>query len=251
MRRWIFGILMVCAIGSAWSQEAGLLFSEANQLYRNAEYDKAAAAYEQIIKNGYESPALFYNLGNARFKLKDVPGSILSYERAKRLAPRDEDVLYNLQLANLRVIDKIDPIPEFFLTEWWRDFIRSCSSSTWALLAISGLWIAVVTAAVVMVLRTPTVRKILALGTIFLVIGSAVAFTGMNLQSRYQRSEELAIIFTPSISVKSSPDLKSTDLFVLHEGLKVEVLDSYANWKKIRLPDGKVGWIPAQSVEII
>ena len=251
MRRWIIGILVVCAIGSARSQEAGLLFSEANQLYRNAEYDKAAAAYEQLIKNGYVSPSLYYNLGNARFKLKDVPGSILSYERAKRLAPRDEDILYNLSLANLRVIDKIDPIPEFFFTQWWKDFIRSCSSSTWALIAVSGLWIAVLLAAVVMVLRTPSIRKVLALAAILLVVGSAVAFTGMNLQSRYEHSEELAIIFTPSISVKSSPDLKSTDLFVLHEGLKVEVLDSYANWKKIRLPDGKVGWVQAQSVEII
>jgi tetratricopeptide (TPR) repeat protein len=251
MRRVLIGILLVWAVGTARSQEAGLLFSQANQLYRNADYEKAATIYEQIIKNGYESPALFYNLGNARFKLKDVPGSILNYERARRLAPRDEDISYNLRLANLRVIDKIEPIPEFFLTEWWKDFIRSCSSSTWALLAVCGLWAAVVFAAVVMFLKTPMVRKVLALSSLFLVLASGVAFAGVTLQSQYERSQELAIISTPSISVKSSPDSKSTDLFLLHEGLKVEVLDSYANWKKIRLPDGKVGWAPAESIEII
>src|SRR5881394_716957 len=116
MRRCIIGILMMAAACSARAQEAGLLFNQANQLYRKAEYDKAATMYEQIIKNGYESPALYYNLGNARFKLKDVPGSIVNYERARRLAPRDEDIAYNLRLANLRVIDKIEPIPEFFIT---------------------------------------------------------------------------------------------------------------------------------------
>src|SRR5713101_7431323 len=125
---------------SLLAQEASLQFGQANQLYRDGKYEKAAGVYEQIINNGYEGAALYYNLGNAYFKLKNIPSAILSYERARRLDPHDEEILYNLRLANLRVVDKIEPIPQIFFVEWWHSLMNSFSSSGWAVAAIVSLW---------------------------------------------------------------------------------------------------------------
>src|SRR5208283_3571750 len=124
------------------ADEASLQIEQANQLYRSGTYQKAAELYEQILKNGYESPALYYNLGNAYFKMQNIPAAILSYERGKRLAPRDEDILYNLRLANLRVVDKIEPLPQLFLIEWWNAFVNFFSSDGWGMIGIVMLWVA-------------------------------------------------------------------------------------------------------------
>src|SRR5258706_2151249 len=134
--------LLLCSVQSAFSQEARLEFNQANQLYRDAQYEKASQLYEQVSKNGYESPALYYNLGNCYFKLHNLRAAVLSYERARRLAPRDEDISYNLRLANLRVVDKIDPLPQLFLLDWWNDFLGFYSSDGWALIVIICAWAA-------------------------------------------------------------------------------------------------------------
>ncbi len=251
MRRMISLLVLFCVVQCAHSQEAGLMITQANQAYRNGEYAKADTMYEKIVQNGYESPALYYNFGNTRFKLNDVPGAILNFERARRLSPRDEDVVYNLRLANLRVIDKVDPIPEFFLTEWWHEFIRLYSSTTWAGIVIAELWGVVFCAGIVLFLRSLLVRRILLFSAATLFLASILATTGMILQQQYEHTDLSAVIFAQSLSVKSSPDVNSINLFVLHEGVKVQILDNVENWRKIRLPDGKVGWVPSEALQII
>src|SRR6059036_404081 len=128
MKRWYL-VLLLFICQTLVAQEAVRQFEQANQLYRDGKYDQAAGLYEQVISNGYESAALYYNLGNACFKLKNTPSAILNYERAKRLAPHDEDILYNLRLANLRIVDKIEPIPQIFFIDWWRSLVNTFSSS--------------------------------------------------------------------------------------------------------------------------
>src|SRR6266849_1193138 len=121
--RLLAACLLLLSVQAGFAQEARLEFNQANQLYRDAQYDKAARLYEQVVKNGYESPALYYNLGNCYFKLRNIPASILNYERARRLSPHDDDISYNLRLANQRVVDKIEPLPQLFLVDWWNGYI--------------------------------------------------------------------------------------------------------------------------------
>ena len=250
LRGGLFVSLLVC-IHFVFAQEAERQFEEANQLYRNGEYQRAAAMYEQIIKNGYADAALYYNLANAYFKLKNIPAAILNYERAHRLAPNDEDVSYNLRLANLRVIDKIEPIPQLFLIGWWWTFIDMFSSDGWAIVSIISLWCAVIGGGVYFVIRSALIQRISFLLSSLAVLVCLLSFVGTYQRINRERSQQNAIVFAPSISIKSSPDAQSTDLFVLHEGVKVELLDSVGEWKKIRLADGKVGWMPAESLNSI
>lgn len=244
-------VLLSILCSPLFAQEAKLQFEEANQLYRGGEYEKAASMYDRVVKNGYESAALYYNLGNAHFKLKNTPPAILNYERAKRLAPHDEDISYNLRLANLHIVDRIDPLPQLFFIEWWRSLIGSLASSGWSVLAIASLWCAAMCGAVVRLVRSVVVQRIfLGLIAASLLI-SVLGFTGTVQQYRHEHNDQTAIVFGASVSVKSSPDAQSTDLFVIHEGVKIELLDTVGEWKKIRLGDGKMGWMPVGEIQII
>lgn len=240
-------------VGSQLSlaQEVALQFEQANQLYRIGDYKQAASFYEKIGQNGYESPALFYNLGNSYFKLKNMPAAIVNYERARLLSPHDEDIAYNLRLANLRIIDRIEPIPQLFFVEWWRSFVSMFSSGTWASLAVVLLWCASIGGATFLFLRPLLIRRLTFLICAICLLCSVLSYASMFQQRNHERTDQDAIVFAASIAVKSSPDQHSTDLFVLHEGVKVELLDAVGEWKKIRLADGKVGWIPVESILVI
>ncbi len=244
-------VLTLLVATLTFAQEELLQFEQANQTYRSGDFKKAAQLYEQIQKNGYESPALYYDLGNAYFKINNLPAAILNYERARRLAPNDEDIRYNLRLANLRIVDKIDPIPQFFLIEWWRAILNWFSASSWATTGLICFWAAALMAGLLSVSRSIIVQRMaLFIVLVVLLLGS------FSMLSAYQRAkaeqnDQSGIVFAPSVSVKSAPDAQSTDLFVLHEGVKVDFLDSVGEWRKIRLADGKIGWLPQESVQTI
>ena len=243
--------ILVASATPAPAQEAAVEFSAANELYRSVKYEEAARAYERIVANGYESAALYYNLGNAWFKAGNVPAAILNYERAKRLAPGDEDVLHNLRLANLRIVDRIDPIPRLFFVEWWEALVGSASASGWGTAAIVTLWGAAILFGAFRLLRGRMARQLTLLPGVLLFLFSAFAFTAGGIQGGREISEGEAILFAATAPVKSAPDAQSTDLFVLHEGVKVDVLDRVGDWRKIRLADGKVGWLPAGDLTVI
>jgi len=242
-------LLLPCALTPG--QEAGIRFSTANEQYRAGKYADAASAYEQIAANGYESPALYYNLGNAYYKAGNYPAAILNYERARRVAPGDEDILHNLRLANLRIIDRIEPLPRLFFVEWWEGLIGSASASGWGAAGIAALWAAVVLLSGYRLSRGPVARRVSLLTGVLIVCVSIFTFTAGAIQAERETSGTSAILFSASASVKSAPDAQSTDLFVIHEGVKVDVLDSVGEWRKIRLADGKIGWLPTSDVKVI
>ncbi|MBI5216507.1 MAG: tetratricopeptide repeat protein [Ignavibacteriae bacterium] len=248
MRKILF--LFILLVQFSFGQEADVQFEQANQLYRSGEYEKASQAYEQVLANGYEHAALYYNLGNSYFKQKNYPAAILNYERAKRLAPNDEELDHNIRLANLHVVDKIEPVPQLFLIEWWRASVNYLSTDGWALVGILLLWAAVLFGSLLLLIRSDILRRMCLLLAVVLFIASVLSFVGM-IQRNALEAEEFAIVFSPSVSIKSAPDAQSTDLFVIHEGVKAQVLDSVGEWKKIKLADGKVGWMPSGDLKSI
>ncbi len=232
MMRYLMMLIFLFYTSISFSQEAIIQFEQANKLYRDGEYQKAAQMYEQIIKNGYESPSLYYNLGNAYFKLSNIPASVLNYERAKRLSPNDDDINYNLRLANLRVIDKIEPIPQIFIVNWWNSLVNTFSSSGWAWMIIIILWVAAFCGALIFVFQSSTLQRLaffVAIVAVISVLLSVICFIQRYQDEGKQKS---GIIFSQTVSVKSAPDAQSTDLFVLHEGVKVEFLMRSVNGKK-------------------
>ena len=240
-----FGINPLYGNGSAQ------LIEQANNAYTNGDFVTAKKVYEQVLAEGYEAAPLYYNLGNACYKLGNVPGAIINYERAKKLDPADEDIDFNLELANLKTVDKIEPLPELFVNKLSNDIQDLFPYNTWGLIAIIALWIAALIFALYKTAVSVSLKKLFLVASLLISLTSMMAFGFGYKKYKAIHQETGAIIFSPAVTIKSSPDEKGTDLFVLHEGTKVMVLDEKGQWYKIKLADGSIGWLQLNAVEKI
>ena len=228
------------------------LWNDANAAYAEGRWDAAVSGYEMISDMGLESAALYCNTGNAYAKSGNVPMAILNYERALKADPSYEDAAYNLELMNTRIQDRIDPVPEFFLKEWLSAISYIMNSDAWAIvsLVLLGLTLAMF----LLFLLAPSVagrRTGFFIGLVLLVFMSFALGFSISQKKTYMNADK-AIVMRPVVSVKSSPSTESSkDLFILHEGTKVTVLDQVGTWNNISLADGRQGWLPASDMERI
>lgn len=246
----LFGILISLS-ATLMADAAEDLFKKANQHYMQEEYSTAIDLYEELTEQGFQSSELYYNLGNAYFKSNLIPSAILNYERAKRLAPGDEDINFNLKIANLQTVDKIEKMPAPFFEDWWHGIRDIFSSGMWGGISILAFWLAAAAFIAFLYIRSQGTKKISFTAASVLIGLTLISFVfGLQTYNEETNRKE-AIVFAESSYVKTSPDEVSTDLVILHEGTKLEVLDELGEWKKIRLADGNVGWILSTDIEII
>ncbi len=246
----ILCVFIICSIGSRADEYSVVIDSAASQ-YTNKQFDKAIISYENILAKGVEAVEIYYNLGNSYYKTKQYSKAILNYERAKVLAPNDEDINFNLELCRRYVIDKIDVLPQVFISNWLGKFTGIFSSDTWAIWSIMGFVLCLVLLSVYLFMRVLIVRKIAFWSSTLMLAFSLITFLCSWEQKKEVNSNKQAIVFTPTVNVKSSPDENGTVLFVIHEGLKVAVQDKINDWYKIKLPDGNVGWLKVTDTVVI
>jgi len=228
-----------------------VVIDSANQKYANGQYEKAIQSYQDVLKSGYVAPALYFNLGNAYYKTNDLPHAILYYERAHRLAPNDDEINFNLNLARSQILDKIDTVPQFFLTRWWHALRGTMKADSWGYLSLATFAIFLLLFGIYLFSRLLTLKKITFwLGSIFFVI-AVLSFLMGHKQSELLNTKDQAIIMNPTVTVKSSPDMSGTELFMLHEGTKVSVEDSLGEWREIRISNGNKGWIRESDYALI
>lgn len=227
------------------------LFESANKLYMSQQYAEAAKAYEDMIKLGNTSAEVFYNLGNSYYKTGDFTKAILNYERAKKLKPSDEDILFNIAIANQKTIDKIEPAPKVFYERWWDAYVASSTAGTRSLIGVALIWLAAIIGAVYIFTKNYAVKKFTFFSTFILLIAGLFFVMVASNQNSHSLNNKEAIIIPDNVYVKSSPDDKSTNLFMLHTGTKIELKDQLQGWKKIRIPNGNEGWLKEQSLEVI
>lgn len=224
---------------------------QAGEYYRNGDFDSAIKIYKELIRDGYEGTSLYFNLANSYYRIGHLGQAILNYEKALKLSPSDEDVKHNLAFANLSTVDRIQPLPTFFLFEWWESILASLTVNGWTYLAYISFILLVILIVIYFFAKTIFQQKLI----LFSGLGMLAIFVMLIslLIVKINREENVieGVIIEQSITVKTSPDIKSTDAFVIHEGLKVNLEDKLDNWVKIRLADGKVGWIENNTVEKI
>lgn len=244
-------VVLILSASSLLAQDSEVLFSQANGFYQNEQFEEAALLYQQILSQGFESQEIYYNLGNCYYRVDDVGQAVLYYEKALRLDPNDPDILYNLELANLKVIDRVELPPPFFLFEWWNFLINYYSLSQLtglvAILFASSLLLLVLW----LFLKRDRMR-FWAL-TAVVITGLFTIFWSYILvnKSRSYINHRHAVVLVSTVTVVSAPDESSTDVFILHEGVKVYLDESRGEWVKISLPDGKSGWLLASNLGII
>ena len=228
------------------------LWNAANQAYAQGRWSDAVADYEMISQASLESAALYCNMGDAFFKDGNVPKAILYYERALKLDPSYADARFNLELVNSGIQDRIDPVPELILKTWAKKLCYLADSDTWAVLFLVFFACTLALALVFIRGQQSGWRRTGFFGGIAVLL-IAVMCLGFSIWQKkdYMRADE-AIVMRPVTSVKSSPSGEaSTDLFVLHEGTKVKLLDQVGTWSNIELADGRQGWMRTADFEII
>ena len=240
-------ILMIVGAGLMAQDIQNKEFAKANFYYNESKYDTAVVIYENILKDGYVSAPLLYNIGNAYFKMRNYPMAILNYEKALKLEPNNKEIQQNLAIAHPLITEKIEPLPVFFVTNWWRNLGNMFSANGWATVSLILCGILLIILFLYFTARTSGVKKATFFTSIITFILLIISIITAANKFRYLNERNEAIIMKPTITVKSSPSSSGVDLFVLHEGTKVTILDCDADWDKIRIADGSEGWLPSSS----
>jgi len=244
-------IFLLIIISSLAKADSNSIMQTANEYYKNNRYQLAIEEYNKLLLDGFEGTSLYYNLGNAHYRLGKVGYAILYYEKALKLSPNDEDVKHNLALAKLNLKDKVDTLPPFFIFNLWEGLLAVFSVTGWTIIVYVIFILVLMVFVVYFFSRSVTEQRIsffTGIGlTVILLLTVALLIVKMNKEFNTKDG----IIIETSVIVKSSPDYSSKDSFQIHEGLKVRIEDNVDDWVKIRLDDGKIGWITEKSLGII
>ena len=226
--------------------------AEADSAYIQGDYLTAISIYEWIVENQGVNATLYMNLGNCWLKRDEIAKAILCYERAYLIDPSDPDVRFNLELARTKTVDKVNPVNQLFIVVWFKKLLAVLDVNGWAVLTVILFAVTILLAGVLLFSKKSGIRKISFSFSVFFLLLSILSFIFATTQMGNIRNRDTAIIMSPSVTVKSTPTSAGTDLFIIHEGRKVQILDSsMKEWVEIRLEDGNTGWVPVNVMEII
>jgi pentatricopeptide repeat protein len=241
-------ILMLLSSATLFSQNISNSMQQAGEYYRNGEFDEAIKIYEELISDGYQGTSLYFNLANSYYRVGQLGYAILNYERALKISPSDEDAKHNLAFANLSTVDRIQPLPTFFLFEWWESLLIALSVNGWTCLAYFFFIVLLFLITLYFFAKTISQQKIILFSGLGVLVLTTLLVALLIVKINREQTHISGVVVEQTITVKNSPDAKSIDAFVIHEGLKVKLEDKLDNWVKIRLADGKVGWIENDAV---
>lgn len=249
MKHFIY--ILAILIGSIGFGQNEQLFEQANDLYNEGDFEEAISKYESIIESGEHSASLYFNLANAHYKLNHIAPSIYYYEKALILSPNDKEIRNNIAFARNMTIDAIDQTPEFGFAKFSKRVTNWLTFDNWAKLSVLLMVLFVVFYLIYYFNYGATKKRLAFIAAMtFLILACssvALAFNNYHLVEK----DRPAIVFAKESQVKSEPNLRSSESFKLHEGTKVQILDTVNNWKKIKLADGKTGWIPTDAIRAL
>lgn len=246
-----FCALAVFFLGIAGFGQAEALFEKASEAYNQGGYDEALDYYQQILDSGAHSAAVYFNMGNAHYKKNEIAPSIYYYEKALLLEPNDPEIKNNLVFARNMTLDDITPLPQPDLERFYRNILTLFSMDGWAYMGVAFGLLFVLAYLFFLGGNTPNKKRI-ALISSLIALGFSVGSTLFSfLRHQANLRDNPAVIFAREISVRSEPNERGEAVFLLHEGTKVQVVDSLDDWQKIELADGQVGWVSENSLRLL
>ncbi len=231
--------------------DANEAFVRANEQYAAGDFGKAAFAYQAIIEQYGESAQLYYNMGNAHYKDGSIGLSILSYERALRLCPFYADARYNLKIAQNQIVDKIEQAQQFFIMSWVEALMSFLPTNTWTWVGAMLFCLFLLQFFVFAFARRMWLRKLgFTLGLTFFSLSAVCMLFALATHSHFEQRKD-AIVMSGITTVRSSPDVSGTDLYVIHEGTKVTITETVGEWHEVKFGNANVGWVEAKTIERI
>ncbi|NNK18236.1 MAG: tetratricopeptide repeat protein [Maribacter sp.] len=249
MKQLLFIIVMLIAFLGNAQNEA--LFNRATESYNNGDYQKAIENYSEILENGQHSAELYYNLGNAYYKLNQIAPSIYYYEKALLLSPNDEEIKNNLSYARNMTLDAIEVLPETGLSKIYNAVTGIMTFDQWSYTAVVFMILFVLLYIAFYYFNYATKKRIAFISSIASLFISVMAVVFAFILHNDFNADQPAIVFDSEVKIKAEPNKRSEAVFVLHEGTKVNVLDELNEWKKIKLVDGKTGWVTSESIKML
>ena len=249
MKNILFLLLLIAYSSSG--QNADSLFVSANELYRNGAYEEAIKKYTEIETLDAISSELYLNMGNAHYKLNKVGPTIFYYEKALKLDPLNTDVKNNLIFAQRLALDNIKEVPKTIFQKFNSTYLQKLSYNEWAIVVVLFSFLTALFFLLFYFSYSPTKKRIYFTTSILsFIIFIFTVFITYN-QYKQTKNKKEAIVFAEKTEVRSAPTLNAEEIFTLHEGTKVMVLDTLDNWKKIKIADGKEGWIIANEIKLL
>ena len=248
MKKIIFFLIFTTGM-AVQAQNPDSLFVQANKSYQQEDYLKALELYKEIENQNVISGELFYNMANVYYKTNKVAYAIYYYEKALSIDPNNKDILFNLEFAKRMTLDNIEELPKS-ISQKFREFVvLRFTYNTWAIISVSFAFLFAILFLLYHFSYSTGVKRIY-----FITSGITVIFVALSILFSYQNykyvtSTKTAIIFAQQAQVKSAPTKSSEVNFLLHEGTKVFVLESLDNWVKIKIADGKMGWIEEEKLK--
>ncbi len=247
----LFSLLVVLTFVINLIAQENTNIQQAVSAYSKGDYSKAAELYENELKEKGESAGIYYNIGNCYYKMNKIAEAILNYERSLLLNPGDGDTRFNLEIARLKTVDKIEPVGSFFVSEWLKSLQNILDTNSWAKIGIFTFLLLIGCLVLFFFSRKIILKKSgFYMGIACLIISIAANFFSYN-QKQKLSDRNTAIVFAPTVTIKSSPDNSGNDLFVLHEGTKITIKSKLSGWSEIQIADGNVGWIKDSDIEMI
>jgi len=247
----IFILALMCSVFSASAQTPQQLFETGNSQYAQNNFEEAIKNYEQVLDAGYESAEVYYNLANANYKLNRIAPSVYNYEKALALKPTDKEIKNNLQFAQNMTVDAITPLPENTFKKWWNQLLSLFTLDGWAIVTVV-LIVLFTLSFLVYYFGNKTVLKRSFFTVAFVSLGLGLLSLTLAFQARSnEKNKRFAVVFSPEAQIKNAPNMGSEEVFVLHEGTKVRVIEEQGEWQMIRLADGQEGWIPKSDVKLL
>ncbi len=249
MKKVLYLFLLITSTLS--SQNIDEIFDTANELYKNEKFEDAVEKYKQIESRGFISSELYYNLGNSYYKLNKVGPSIYYYEKALQINPQNEDVKNNLVFAKRLALDNIEALPKTVFQKLNQKFLQQLSYNQWAIVTVVFCFVACCFFLFFYFSYQPAKKRtffaISMVSFLLLIVSLAITYN----QYSFSKNNKTAIVFAEETEVRNAPTLNSEEVFTLHEGTKVIVLDAIDDWKKIKIADGKQGWIISDEIKLL
>lgn len=244
MKKSIYLLLLVSQV--FWAQNA---FEKGNQYYQKENYQDAISTYEGIISSGKQSAEVYFNLGNCYYKLHKVAPAIFNFEKALQLNPNDSEIQTNLDFAKKMAIDDIKVIPKVGFSKIIQDFTSKLNYNSWAWLAVVFAFAFLASFLGYYFSDTTFKKRVFFTAMFALILGILFSFFAGMYERKRLANEKPAIVFADTVSLKSEPKTNSSEVILLHEGAKVYILETIANWRKVQLTDETTGWIPDEAIK--
>ncbi|EPR74000.1 BatE [Winogradskyella psychrotolerans RS-3] len=244
-------VLLICCFSLIGFSQNDQNFSDANALYNDGKFAEAIDKYESILDSKEHSAELYFNLGNANYKLNNIAPSIYYFEKALQLEPNDKDIQNNLAFAQNMTIDAIDTVPVVGFSRIINNIVNTFNTDVWAKIAIGGVLLFVIIFLAYHFSYTSSKKRIAFVTSIVSLCVACFAVAMAFQKEDLNKKDNPAIIFAQESRVKTDPNLTSEEVFRLHEGTKVQVIETYDDWNKIQLSDNSTGWIPSKEIKLL